>query len=102
MEFKLQLALALSPPKSKLKLELHTRPPILRSLAVVANGVDGAGLESFATESFLLVGFRLLEHVGMLLRSISHEVLGRNVAADITVYALAVDVVWARFVIVKL
>jgi hypothetical protein len=51
---------------------------------------------------FLLGGLRLLDHVGMLFRSISHEVLGSDVAADITVYALAIDVVRAGVVVMKL
>jgi hypothetical protein len=71
-------------------------------LAVVADGVDWAGFESFVAERFLFRSFWLFEHKGMLSRRVAYKVLGSYVAAYVTVYTLPVDIVWARVVIRKL
>ena len=62
------------------------------SFAIVADGLDGAGVESFFAELLFAWCCGLFEYVGIAVFVVASKIFGRSVAADVTVDALAVDV----------
>ena len=70
-------------------------------VAVVADGFHRAGHEGFAAERSFFGCFGLFSDVRIAVLIISGEIGRRNIAADIAVDALIIDVVLARRVIRK-
>ena len=62
------------------------------SFSIVADRLDGAGVESFYAEFLFAWRCGLLKYVGIAVFVVTSKILRRSVAADVAVNTLAVDV----------
>ena len=74
-------------------------PYHLGAVPVAADRFDRAAFHRFFAETFFVRRLRLLVNIGMAAIIVSFEIGGSRFAAQIAVYALIIDVEFARYVL---